>query len=65
MRVTVSLGWALAAAVVLGYPATTFAWAKALYDAGELPVDGDSIGLPIGLSLMVTVLAGPVVLGLS
>ncbi|MFZ6763101.1 hypothetical protein [Pseudoroseomonas sp. WGS1072] len=63
MRITRRAIWVLAAAVLLGFPIFHFLYWTALAGAGRLRPDADSISLPIGLSMILAVLASPVVIG--
>jgi hypothetical protein len=57
--------WLLAAAVVAGFPITSFVYYPALLGTGTLPPDGDSIAIPMFGSVIVAVVSAPGVLLLT
>jgi hypothetical protein len=57
--------WLLGAGVVVGLPATAFIYFPALLATGSLPSDGDSIGIPMFGSILLSSLMLPFAGGLT
>jgi hypothetical protein len=57
--------WLLSAAVVVGLPLTSFVYFPALLQTGKLPVNGDSISIPMFSSIMFALLITPVIFGVT
>lgn len=57
--------WILTALVLLAFPILNFVyWPRLLY-SGALPADSDSIGIPMFGSILITLIASPVFLGVA
>ena len=55
--------WALAGAVILGLPATSWLYFPLLLESGTLPPDGDSIMIPMAGSVLLSGVISPFVIG--
>jgi hypothetical protein len=51
--------------VLIGFPVINFIYWPQILRSGVLPSDGDSIGIPMGMSVITTLLLSPVILGVS
>lgn len=60
-----SVLWILTALLIVAYPVLNFVYWPEVLKAGVLPTDGDSIGIPIIGSLLVTLIASPIVMGVA
>ncbi|WP_126665583.1 hypothetical protein [Croceibacterium ferulae] len=57
--------WTLTALLILAYPALNFVYWPEARNSGILPADGDSIDIPMFGSLLVTLIASAIVLGVA
>jgi hypothetical protein len=57
--------WSLTALVLAVFPAVNFIYWPQVLRSGVLPPDGDSIGIPMFGSVLITVVASPLVLGIA
>jgi hypothetical protein len=57
--------WCLTAFVLLGFPALNFIYWPQILRSGVLPSDGDSIGIPMFGSILLTLVVAPFLLGVA
>lgn len=55
--------WLLTAVLIIAYPVLNFVYWPEVLKSGVLPPDGDSIAIPMFNSLLVALIASPIVLG--
>lgn len=60
-----SVLWMLTALLIVAYPVLNFVYWPEVLKSGVLPSDGDSIGIPMFGSLLVTLVASPIVMGMA
>ncbi|WP_156347780.1 MULTISPECIES: hypothetical protein [unclassified Sphingomonas] len=60
-----SVLWMLTALLIAAYPVPNFIYWPEILKSGVLPVDGDSIGIPMFGSLLVTLVVSPIVIGMA
>lgn len=57
--------WLLTGLVLLGFPVVNFIYWPQVLRSGVLPVDGDSIGIPIFGSILAALVLSPLILGVT
>lgn len=57
--------WILTGLLLTFYPVLNFVYWPQVLRSGDLPPDGDSIGIPMYGSILMTIVASPVVLGIA
>lgn len=57
--------WMLTAVLMVAYPVLNFVYWPEVLKSGVLPPDGDSIAIPMFGSLLVTLIASPIVVGVA
>ena len=57
--------WVLTGLLLGCFPALNFFYWPQVLNSGVLPPDGDSIGIPILGSILLTIIASPIILGVS
>lgn len=57
--------WILTGLLLAFYPVLNFIYWPQVLRSGVLPPDGDSIGIPMYGSILVTIVVSPVVLGIA
>jgi hypothetical protein len=55
--------WSLTGLILMGFPILNFIYWSEVLRSGVLPIDGDSIGIPIMGSVLATVVLSPFILG--
>lgn len=57
--------WALTGLLIVGFPAVNFVYWPEVLRSGVLPPDADSIGIPMFGSILLSIVAAPLLLGAS
>lgn len=57
--------WILTALLIAAFPALNFLYWPQVLRSGQLPPDGDSIGIPIYGSVLIAIIASPIVFGIA
>lgn len=60
-----SVLWMLTAVLIVAFPVLNFVYWPEVLKSGVLPSEGDSIAIPMLGSLLVTLIASPIVLGVA
>ncbi|WP_380783526.1 hypothetical protein [Sphingomonas sp. R86520] len=57
--------WILTAFLIAAFPALNFVYWPQVLRSGQLPPDGDSIGIPMYGSVLIAIIASPFVIGIA